>query len=310
MRASKVRTGLLLIGTGLILLGNTLGYLNWFVWEDLLRLWPVLLIAIGVEMIFKRSKLPALAYISPILIAGCFIYAVYGGGALADNGDSVEKNESLFAISNEQVKDLKSLDIDIDCKLGDFKFESTDNEAFKGEFEYYGPVPKFEFSSEDGIGRIELKYRDNKVKFKGLHRDGCDSYIYITDQKPVSLTIDAGVVDLDIDLRDVETTEFDLDTGVSDVVVHFGDKSHHIDSNFDIGVSDLTIYIPERTAVRLHKDVGLSSVSYKHLGLEKIKSGLYQSPNYDSAQYTIDIDIDAGISDIDIKYYSAGRTEL
>ncbi len=310
MRASKVRTGLLLIGTGLILLGNTLGYLNWFVWKDLLRLWPVLLIAIGAEMIFKRSKLPALAYISPILIAGCFIYAVYGGGAFADNGDSAEKNQSLFVVSNEQVKDLKSLDIEIDCKLGDFQFVSTDAEAFKGEFEYYGQEPKFEFSTEDDIGRIKLKYRDDKIKFKGLHRDGCDSYLYITDNKPISLNIDAGVVDLDLDLRDIEITEFELDTGVSDVVVQFGDKSHHIDSNFDIGVSDLTIYIPEGTAVRLHKETGLSSVSYKELGLGKIKSGLYQSPDYDTAQYTIDIDIDAGISDIDIKYYRAGRTEL
>jgi len=43
-----------LIGLGVIFLLNSLGVLAWSVWEVIFRLWPVLLIAAGLEIILSR----------------------------------------------------------------------------------------------------------------------------------------------------------------------------------------------------------------------------------------------------------------
>jgi len=310
MNANRLRTGIFLIGIGVIFLGNTLGYLEWFVWSDLLRLWPMILIAIGIEMVFKRSSLSFFSYLSPLLIAACFIYVIYDGGAVAEKGISTEIRQATFSVSNEEASGLDSLKIDLDLSLGDFDIESTNEAAFTGEIEFYNKEPKFKFSKEEGIGKISLDYDHNSRKFRMRQGKGCHSTIFITDKVPLELSIDAGVVDLAVDLSNIQLARLDMDSGDSDVMIRFGDKSDHIKANFDIGVSDLSVYIPEGTAVRLHRDTGLASVSYRDLGLVKVSKETYESPNYGTAERTIDIEVDAGISDINLEYYDSGRGKI
>ena len=309
MRVSSLRTGLIFIGTGIILLGNTLGYIDWFVWGDLLRLWPALLIAIGIELIFRRSRAPALAYLSPLIILLCFAYALAGDVVFADDGSDRFKKEIVFSISESELGDVNSLEYNINLSIGNFEFDAADSGVFHAKLQYYGSEPKFEFENDGGVGEIELSYRDMR-KFKSLGRRGSYSYIYLDDRRPTKLDIDADVVDLMIDLRDVEVTDLNVDSGVSDIMVRFGTKADHVNANFDIGVSDLSVYIPEGTAVHMRKDTGLSSVSYKKLGLVKVSKGIYESPDYDLAPKKISLDIDAGVSDIDLYYYDSMITSL
>lgn len=309
MRASRLRTGILLIGTGLILLGNTLGYLDWFVWEHLFKLWPVLIIAIGIELIFRKSKVYALSYISPLLILGCFIYAVFGGGAIAWLDRYYEKDSIEYVVTENEAGPIQELDIELDLDVGGFDFDVAGSNLFEGDFEYYGREPQFSYTRHDDVGRIKVKYREFKMRNHRRVR-GCDSKIYITDKYPVKLEIDAGVAAMDIDLRDIPVTDLDIDSGVSDISIRIGDKVDHVETNIDIGVSDVSVYIPNGFAVRLHRKTGLSMVSCRDLGLIKVNRKLYESPGYQNSDKTVFIDIDAGISDITLRYYDPKRKQL
>ena len=46
-----------LIGFGVFLMLTTLGVLPWSFWLDVARLWPVLLIGMGLRLIFERSAM-------------------------------------------------------------------------------------------------------------------------------------------------------------------------------------------------------------------------------------------------------------
>ena len=63
----------ILIGLGVVFLLNNMGVLAWSVWDVIFRLWPVLLIAVGLEIILSRlspwGSLLALA-LTVIIIAG------------------------------------------------------------------------------------------------------------------------------------------------------------------------------------------------------------------------------------------------
>jgi hypothetical protein len=294
----------------LLLLGNTLGYLSWYIWWDLVKLWPILLIAIGIELIFKNSKMPAVSYLSPLLIVLCFIYVTFDGNVSANNYDDPELRTSTYIINESDAGDIKSLDISLDFSIGDYEFDVADTGIFYGEFEYYGSDPTFDFDQDGDEGEIKLKFKGFKHKFKNLRRKSCHSEVFITDKIPVNLDIDAGVVDMVLDFTKVRISTLDIDSGVSDLMIRLGDRSQHIDASFDTGVSDMIIYIPEGTALRLRKDTGIASVSYKELGLKKISKHLYETPGYETAERTIEIDIDAGIGDIDFEYYDSGRAEL
>ena len=53
---------------GLVLLGNTLGYVEWSVWFVLLTLWPVLLIALGISIVGRGVGQRWISAVGPMVI--------------------------------------------------------------------------------------------------------------------------------------------------------------------------------------------------------------------------------------------------
>ncbi|MEJ2738024.1 MAG: DUF5668 domain-containing protein, partial [Anaerolineae bacterium] len=66
----------LLIGVGILLLLNIMGILEWSVWWNLLRFWPILLIAAGLDLLIgRRSVLGAL--IATVLVLALLAGALW-----------------------------------------------------------------------------------------------------------------------------------------------------------------------------------------------------------------------------------------
>ena len=74
MTPSKLRWGLLFIVVGIMLLLCNTGHLDWDFWYEILMWWPILLIAIGLEKIFLKTKLEFISYLSPLLLVAAMIY--------------------------------------------------------------------------------------------------------------------------------------------------------------------------------------------------------------------------------------------
>jgi cell wall-active antibiotic response 4TMS protein YvqF len=71
---TRVSGGLYLVGFGTFLLLTTHGYRPWSFWIDALAFWPVLLVAVGLRLIFERSRAPWAVLLSPILVLGTLTY--------------------------------------------------------------------------------------------------------------------------------------------------------------------------------------------------------------------------------------------
>ena len=80
MTPARFRWGMILVQVGLLLLLRNAGVINDNVWINLLVLSPVVLIAIGIEKIFTKSRLQFIAYATTILLfIGGFAIAFYSG---------------------------------------------------------------------------------------------------------------------------------------------------------------------------------------------------------------------------------------
>lgn len=64
---------LALIIAGIVLILNNFGLLDWYIWRGLARLWPVLIIALGLDMIIGRGSL-RLVFVLLILLILAAIY--------------------------------------------------------------------------------------------------------------------------------------------------------------------------------------------------------------------------------------------
>src|SRR5512139_225381 len=59
----------ILISLGVIFLLNNLGWLDWSVWSTVLRLWPVLLIGAGLDILFGRRSMWGSLLVALLLLA-------------------------------------------------------------------------------------------------------------------------------------------------------------------------------------------------------------------------------------------------
>lgn len=78
---SRVSRGLYLAGFGCFLLLTTLGILSWSTWREALAFWPVLLVALGIRLIFERSRAPWAVVLSPLLVLGTLAVVALKGPA-------------------------------------------------------------------------------------------------------------------------------------------------------------------------------------------------------------------------------------
>jgi hypothetical protein len=96
---------ILIIGVGAVLLLNTLGYLPYSIWTVLLRLWPVVLIAIGIDLLIGRrtlaGRLLALVLILALLGGGLWLAGVRLGpaGVPLGQGETVEQARALCFVT-------------------------------------------------------------------------------------------------------------------------------------------------------------------------------------------------------------------
>jgi len=122
----------------------------------------------------------------------------------------------------------------------------------------------------------------------------------ITRQVPVTLSMEAGASSLDIDLRDVLATHVQLETGASSANVTV---PAHGASLLDVeaGAASVSVRVPEATAARIRVKEGVTTVSVDTNRFPRSDSGIYQSPDYDTAIDRAEINIEAGLGTVSVK---------
>ncbi|MEW6082005.1 MAG: DUF5668 domain-containing protein [Bacillota bacterium] len=69
MRLARLFNGLLFIAVGILLLANTMGVLPWTLWRNLLSLWPVFIIGLGLRIATRKEAFVPLALLVMVVWA-------------------------------------------------------------------------------------------------------------------------------------------------------------------------------------------------------------------------------------------------
>lgn len=264
MTPSRLRWGIFWILVGLVILANNLGWLSWWVWADLLHLWPLLLIAIGLELIVKKSKLQWLGYLSTLLIVGAFIWVVS-----QDRGWQMTRHDVDLPWHDSNVEVATSFDgqqratVDLTFNDGRLYLEEGDSDLLRVKSQHSAYEPDL-VSDDDPISpRIRVLPRKEHHNMRNFIRFSISEDIwraYLHPDLPSRVNLDLEDSKLRFDSRNLLVDTLNLDVDDCDLILRCGDG---IDMNYisiDGRETDVIAYLPDSVGIKLEGfDPGNSS---------------------------------------------------
>ncbi len=286
-----------LIGVGAILLLNTLGWLSWEIWSVLLRLWPVLLIAGGIDLLIGRRS--AIGRI----IAAVLIIAVLGGSTwfALRYPDRLSGEEQALQFPREGVE---SAEINVEMAVGDLKLETLSDtpELLTGTVSLHrSEALEQRFTREDDRAELHLVASGSWYGPGVNFGPGYSWDLAVNEDVHLDLRANFAVGRARLVLADatVETLKTEMAIGETVLVLpRAGDYTASVDG----AIGSVVIHVPEGLGVRLRSDAGLASVDVPE---GYVKSGkTYQSANYAEAEHRVDLTVSVGIGSLEVQPYT------
>jgi hypothetical protein len=306
MKTSHIFWGTLFIVLGLLVLLNNFSAIN-LQWGNLWQFWPILLVLIGISMLVKNKfGKSALAGGAAILLALLLFTSfklstdfIKGDFELALNGDE----DYNFAITEYQESfdtTITKAKLELDAGLGSFNIGDTTSELIfvktEGIEKHYILTKK----NYDDVSILNLKMKKTTFHFgKNKFKNKVD--IALNEKPTWDINIDGGAAAMNLDLTKFKIENINVAMGAASLNVKLGTLSDETRLNVEAGASDIDIMVPNEVGCQVRTDDVLSSKNLN--GFTKIKSGLYRTDGFDETGKKIFIEIDCGVSSINIGRY-------
>ena len=291
-RRNEIAGPVFFICVGSMILMSSYNVIGWGTWDILGRFWPLLLVAIGLEILFGRRSLWLSALVVLIMVAGI-------GGAVWTLGEQPVLGETLqdHTISQPLV-DVDKANITVSQTVGAMTIDGLLGSPLliSGEVVSDGQNDVIvNYDSRGNVGSYTIESRPI-VSFPGVKP--ADLNLNLTIQIPLDLDLSMAVGKMDLDLSSLDTNYADVNQAVGEVIVRLaGGADYHAEISQAVG--SIVVYIPENTGVRIDISKAISNLTLPN-NFER-REDSYYSPGYDTAQYQLTLAISQAVGSILIK---------
>lgn len=319
---------IVLIGVGVIWLLASLGVLPDVSWRFFFRLWPLILIIVGLDLIFGRRS-PLVGALIGLAAVALVVVLVFIAPAMG-YGSSMEILTERFS---EPIGSATSAKIDLGLSVGltNIGGLSDSNLLFDAQISHIGEMD-FTVSGEE---EKEIRLAQLPVAFSGDWLDrreerGLRWDIGLTPNIPLRLILEGGVGKSTLDFSGLQLTGLEIKMGVGGMEITLpatgrsyqaqlngsvGESRISIEEGAEVqlhirgGVGNVFINIPQGAAVRLEGKIGVGRINVpsnlrKTRGDDEVsigESGTWESEGFNSADHQIIITFEGGVGNLTIR---------
>ncbi len=290
--------GLLLIIVGGLIIAANLGYVE-LNWGDVIKLWPLMIVAAGASILaVKHIVWKIISLILVFASLALIVWALLGG--LPTSYGNIQRSDIKISkqtagISKAVVKVIGgagNLVIDSDNQSDIVRSVMNSNVAKV----IYGDV--VDGSTETVTLTMDTPKSNNWFKFGSIKNDW---NVTLNQLIPISLHVDAGAVNSNIDISKTRVTSAVINLGVSSLDLKLGSLEKELSVDLKSGVSSIKIRVPESSGVAVNVESGLGSDNL--VDFTKISENVYETDNYDTSSNKINITAKTGVSSLTIIRY-------
>jgi hypothetical protein len=286
------------------LLENT-GYLPPNAWLNLWRLWPLVLVLGGIELLFA-NRIPWL------ILAGLAVVIMAVGVFVTTFGGSPAATSSVTPILTDTPLDGASqATVTVRFGAGQLNVGSLTDSAspdlatttYTGPPEL-APVPRYT-ATPGGIGQLEYQLDSHStpgfVPFIGGRSDTTRLDVNLNPSVPLTLlSVQTGAADAHLDLSGLKLTSLEMAVGASSTWIRLPQTDGTTTAHISGGASTITLEIPPGVAAQLRHRGGLSNFSIDQSRFPSAGAGVYRSPDYATAQRKVDLNLETGLTSIQV----------
>ncbi|MBC7265503.1 MAG: hypothetical protein H5T75_00775 [Coriobacteriia bacterium] len=304
IRVTRAIEGLTVVALGCILLANTLGVLSWEVWASVFALWPLLIVALGLDIVGRGLGRDGIRVAASLVVFGGLVYAAVvtaaGGGVLPPErtpSGAVEEfafREPASSSITRGVAVVRGGAGRVTVRGGDALASASGRSPF---------VPVFDVARDDGVARVEASLGSHPWVWTG-RAPNAELEVALSRDVPWDLAIEAGAGQLVADFQDLRLSKVRIDTGVSESTVTFGEPDGAVPVEINAGVSSLTLRFPKMSSFTVAIEGARASFEGEGVtepdSAEGAKTYRHGDP---SARDRYDVALTAGVSSVKIELY-------
>lgn len=284
----------LLIGAGVLLLLTNFGWFDLGSLWSLLSLWPIALIAVGVDIITAGR------YRVAVVIVALIVAALWGSTGLRGFGIGLGGASGRVDVAHP-LDGARSAEVVLRLGVGDVTIDAAAargtllsgtilagrNESITQRPSRSGTTARVEISSQQA-GPTSMTGGDTRRWNLSLTRE-----------VPVDLRVNSGVGRTTLDLRDATLSRLAYAGGVGETVVTLPGSGGYR-GEFELGVGATTVRLPQSVEARITVRTGLGRASVD--GFDRA-GDVYTTPGYASAAANarVDLSVQGGVGAVTIQ---------
>lgn len=283
-----------MIGLGTVFLLANLGILAINVWQLVLRLWPVLLVAIGLDLVVGRRSLWA-------TLAGLVVLLAILAGALWLYGVQFESGQAMQGQEVRQaLQGATRAEIVLENGAGDVTIHalSGSNDLIAGRVTSGRGRRAFEDFSIQGSTATFRLHETGTYMFVGGRAGERTWDLGLSPQPALDIRYSQGAGNTDLDLSGLQVSALQVNMGVGQTTVTLPVEGN-FDAKIDGAIGQIVIVVPEGMSLRVRSNTALANISVPG-GYQK-SDRVYTSPGYESAANKVNLEVSMAIGNVSVR---------
>jgi hypothetical protein len=300
--------GLLLIMAGIIVFLINLGYGSWEIIWQIWRLWPLIIIFIGIRIIWQGPSSQWFTYGFWLLVALGIIVLLLMNPKL-DTGPAESGNYTHASVSRSDYPKVTAGKAVISFGGGKIAINSKTGEWLEGNFGGFNAQTsvknlqntlEINLKQNSHLPRSRWRYHDTEWNDTHQPDHGFRWDIQLSPELPWDIELRTGGIKGDADLSGIPLKHLRLKMGAGDFSLNLGNQSSVIKVVIESGASHIKVRVPKDSGVRVKLSGALVNTNIKNLGWI-LSNQTYTSPDYEKAANHVDIDLNMAVGDLELE---------
>lgn len=316
MSYRKLFWGVLLVIIGILFILRNMGVI-YFDWRTILHLWPLVLILWGIALVPLKDYVRMILSLVAIAIAFLLV-SKYDRSERPWMHWNKHNHDWSFRIDDQDESDttfysgdfqelfenydstIKTAVLNFDAAAGDYRIADSLITDKLLVFRKKGNIGDYSMSTTDDAGKrtIDLNIEESRVR---LENRGNEVRLFLNPEPVWNFNFDIGAANIDFDLSRFKIDNMHVEGGASSINLKLGDKQPMSTVKVNAGAASINIDVPKDAGVELKTETVLTSRNFT--GFNKIGKGHFKTDNYATSTSKIFIDVEAGVSSLNINRY-------